>query len=363
MRGSIRERRPKVWNLCVELPPGPGGQRRQKNFTVYGAKRDAQRRLREILTELDKGRFTQPGKVTLEEHLEQWVQRTKVADTSRERYRNLIRQTVPVLGDVPLPKLTQEQIEEFLAGLPHSPRTVSLFHRLLVTALNDAVKRNLIRVNPAKGAEHPEIPHKRSRFLERDEVALILRSIEGRRLHPMVLVGATTGLRAGEVAGLKWADLVLPRSGPGRLSVHRTVQRLSGQGPVAANAPKTKHSRRTITLPTVTVRALRIHRWKQYRLYRWMPQEFVFCAARGGVINPSWISQRFSEVCKALGIDASFHALRHTHASQLIEDNVPLKVISERLGHSSITVTADTYGHLLRGLDERVANLIDSHFV
>lgn len=363
MKGSIRERRPKVWNLCVELPPGPGGKRRQKNFTVYGAKRDAQRRLREILTELDQGKYTPPGKTTVGQFLTEWQERLKVAPSTESMYRSISKNhLLPGLGRIVLSKLTKDDLEQFYYALPRAPSTVKLIHVVLTVALNDAVARNLINTNPAIGADRPSFEPEVAEFLEHDELDRILKAMRGSRNYPAVMVAATTGLRVGEVAGLKWVDF---SAKTGKLSVRRSVVRLPGGELVINSSLKTKHSRRTISLPAATIRTLREHRWRQYRTYQPLGfrPEFIFPSTEGGIPSPDLISQAFTRVCQKLGIKASFHALRHTHASQLIEAGVQLKVISERLGHASINITADLYGHLLRGVDEQAANAINKHFV
>jgi integrase len=322
VKGSIRERRPKVWNLCVELPPGPGGQRRQKNFTVYGAKRDAQRRLREILTEMDQGKFTQPGKVSVGQYLTQWLEQLTVSPTTQKSYGTCCRlHLIPALGHLQLTKLTKRHIEECYGNLArdHAPSTIRQFHRILTIALNDAIKRNLIFFNPAADAKRPTVVREEARFLEADELDKVLKSLQGSIPYPAVLLGATTGLRVAEVAGLKWTDLVFNRSGGGKLSVRRIVVRLPGQGDVVQSAPKTKHSRRTVSLPPVTVKALRAHRWWQYRTYQPLGfrPEFVFTSMEGGIASPDVISQTFSRACKRLGIEATFHALRQSYAQKL----------------------------------------------
>jgi integrase len=366
MKGSIRERRPKVWNICVELPPAPGGQRRQKNYTVYGAKRDAQRRLREILTELDQGKFVQPGRVLVSEYLTDWLDRLKVSLATEDRYRNCCtNQIIPHIGHLVLSKLTTRAVEDCYAELAkvYAPRTIRLVHRTLVTALNAALKGKLITENPAIGAERPTVLATEARFLEENDLRRVLDKMKAESHHyPAVLLAATTGLRIGEIAALQWSDLDLK---VGKVSIRRNVERLTGKGLSLKDTPKTKHGRRTVTMPKVTTQALRRHRWHQYRRYQQLGlrPEFVFPNPYGELISPAAISQAFGRHCRAIGIDASIHSLRHTHAAQLIADGIPLKVISDRLGHSSIRVTADVYGHLIRGVDEQAADLINERFV
>lgn len=361
MKGSIRERRPKVWNICVELPPGPGGKRRQKNYTTYGAKRDAQRRLREILTELDQGKYTPPGRMTVGQYLAQWLERQTVEASTLRSYETICRvRIVPALGHIVLSKLTGADIEQFHANSPCSPATVRQTQRILSVALNAAVRQGLIPSNPALGAKRPKVVDEGARYLEQDEFTRLLGALKGSQHFPAVLVAATTGMRVGEIAGLMWNDF-----SAGRLSVRRTVIRTAGGELQIKPAPKTKHGRRTISLPPVTIRALREHRWRQYRTYQPLGfrPEFMFPSPEGGADSPDNIAQAVSRASERCGIDASFHSLRHTHASQLIAEGVSLKVVSERLGHASITITADLYGHLLRGVDEAAANAINNRVI
>ena len=365
MKGYLLERRPQVWRISVDLPPGPGGKRKQKTETYYGGKRGAQARLREILTALDQGTYSDSGKITVGDYLLGWLKKLKVSNATAERYRTCCTlHLIPALGHHQLSKLTTVAVEDCYANLNLAPRTIRLIHRTLVTALNAAIRRKLLGSNPAVGAERPTVVADEARFLHDDELARVLDAAKARgNFYVPILLAATSGLRVGEIAALQWRDVTLSKAG-GKVSVKRTVERLAGIGLQVKDTPKTKHGRRTVALPAITVRALRIHRWKQYRAYQplGLKPEWVFPNSYGELNSPSNISQAFTRICTKLGVDASIHALRHSHASQLIASGVPLKVISDRLGHSSIRVTADIYGHLIRDADEKAADLINERF-
>jgi integrase len=174
-----------------------------------------------------------------------------------------------------------------------------------------------------------------------------------------VLLAATTGMRRGEVLALHWRDLDL---GVGRLTVRRTVEQTKSG--LRFKEPKTKGSRRTITLPAITIEALARHKAQQAeeRMQLGLGKcDLVFTRWDGEPVNPRNFTKEFSRCVRAAGTrPIGFHGLRHTHLSHLMASGVPVKVVAERAGHASAKMTLDVYGHVLPGMQEDVARQVDA---
>lgn len=227
-------------------------------------------------------------------------------------------------------------------------------HMIVRAALDLAVERELVVRNVAHGARARRRPPTRAaaRVWNAAELRTFLHAARSQRLYPALHLAACTGMRRGEVAGLKWSDL--DTSGE-RLSISRTLQNVGGT-PVEFGV-KTRASRRTVELDRATVNELR--RWRQ-RLHRdGLPHgrdDWMFCNASGRFPNPESIGQLFDRVVRRSGLPRiRFHDLRHTHASLLIADGAPIKVVSERLGHAHPAYTMHTYQHLWPGMSARAA--------
>jgi integrase len=197
--------------------------------------------------------------------------------------------------------------------------------------------------------------------LDEEQSATLLRIAEGTRMYVPVLVAVTTGLRRGELLALQWRDLDLEAA---TLTVNRSLEQTKAG--LAFKSPKTEKARRTITLAHVTVDALRRHHAQQLRTRLALGEEYndqglVFPRSDGQPWKPSLLTDAFWYVIRRSNLPIRrFHDLRHTHASQLLRQGIHPKVVSERLGHSSIVITLNTYSHLLRGLQEEVASKVDA---
>ena len=200
----------------------------------------------------------------------------------------------------------------------------------------------------------------RDRCLSSDRHPSRSRAGEGTSLHMPLLLALGTGMRRGELLGLRWSDVDLDA---GMLVVNQTLQEAYGE--LHFNEPKTTKSRRRITLPGVVVDALRAHRAEQARktLARqpnWSDSEFVLAAPHGGPWRPAGFDRIWRRFKKKQKIECRFHDLRHTHATQLLKAGVHPKVVSERLGHASIGIALDTYSHVMPGMQEEAAEKIDA---
>lgn len=375
MKGHITQRAKGTWSVIVELGRDANGKRKQKWITVKGTKKKAQSELNQLLVSLDQGTYVEPTKQTVAEFLRLWISITesKVAPKTFDRYQEIIeKHLIPNLGHYRLTKLSTDAIEAYYAetlangrldgkgGL--APRTVHHYHRLLCKALNHAVKKRRLAYNPATLADAPTVQHEEMRALTTDETANLLLTAQGSRLYAPVLTLVTSGLRRGELLGLRWKDIDFDK---GTLSVNQSVQQIKRE--VSLKPPKTKRSRRTLSLPSITLDALRAHQIEQKKLrlqlgkYYQTELDLVFPNIEGGI----WLPDVFSSAFRALVAKSGLghfraHDTRHTHASQLLRDGVNPKIVSERLGHSTVAFTLDVYGHVMPDMEAETAAIIDA---
>jgi integrase len=375
-KGHIRARGPGAWELKYDAGIDPvTGRRVTKYKTVRGAKRDAQRELRAILTAIDGGAYVDPTKLTVAEWLRQWLDEAQhsVARKTLERYREIVElHLIPALGAIPLAKLQAASIQSYYAQALASGRrdgagglsaqTVVHHDRVLNVALKRARSLRLITGNPVEDVSRPKVKHREIEVLEPAEAAALLAVARGTRMFPIIFLALATGLRRGEVLGLRWSDVDLTRR---TLTVAQSLEQTASGG-LRFKSPKTKRSRRTIALSPALVEELQTHRAKQAadRLALGLgrdPAGLVFTGIDGDPIRPDGVTRTFAAIVKRANVKPiSFHGLRHTHATDLLRAQVHPKIASERLGHSSIAITMDTYSHAIAGLQEDAAQRIDA---
>jgi len=376
MRGHIRQRGKRSWQIKFDDGRDPStGKRRIRYKTVSGTKREAERELNKMLSDLDRGSFVDAGRLSTGQFLKNWLSDHAAHSVSRktfERYEEIVRtHLVPKFGALKLSALRPSHIqrawgEDLLSGRRDgrgglSARTIQHHHRVLSQALSQAVRLQLLAVNPATAVSPPRPQRREILVLQDDELASLLRALEGNPMYVPVLLAATTGLRRGEVFGLRWKDIDLDRR---ELSVSRTLEQT--RTGLRFKAPKTARSRRTVSLAEITVETLRTHRIRQAsgRLALGLgkdPTDLVFADHDGAPVNIERISRKFSQEVTSLGLPpVTFHGLRHTHITNLLKAGIHPKIASERAGHASISITLDTYSHVVPGMQEDAAKKVDA---
>lgn len=377
MQGHIRKRAKASWTVVLDLGRDPAtGRRRRLWRSIKGTKRDAEALLVQLLHQRDSGVDQPPGKVTVADYLRRWLEdyaRPNTAPKTFRTYTDIVnRHLIPALGAIPLAKLRPGHIQAFYSqALQHgrlnglrpglSPRTVLRFHQILHVALRHAIKWQLLARNPADAVEPPRTPRSEMRILLPAEIRAIIDTADGTPYGCLVHLAVTTGMRMGELLGLHWRD-VDPDAGV--LHVHQALQWLPGQG-FAFREPKTQGSRRQIALTPASVQRLREHRQAQLE-HRMMlgpghsDQDLVFSTALGTPIEPSNLRRTWLRIVKEAGLgQLRFHDLRHAHATLMLQQGVHPKIVSERLGHSGVGITLNTYSHVLPGLQEQAAAQFD----
>jgi integrase len=275
-------------------------------------------------------------------------------------YRQALEgRVLPRLGALELRKLRPRHISELYAdllanggrderrGTALSARTVRYTGMVLTRALDDAVRLGYMATNPAKLVERPKAQDVEMRVWSAAEARAFLEHVREDRLYALWALYLTTGLRRGEALGLRWADVDLAT---GRLSVRRTLVAVKGRP--EWSAPKTERSRRVVAIDRETVTILKAHRTAQLeeRLKTgggYHDDDLVFATVAGSVLHPDNVTNAFDRRVRAAGLPRiRLHDCRHSAATLLLGEGVPLKVVSERLGHSSIAVTGDLYQHV-----------------
>jgi integrase len=390
MQGHIRKQGNGSWELKFDLGRDPlTGRRVTKYVTFRGTKRKAQDELTRLLAHRDDGSYVDPTKMTVAEYLHHWLAADidrRVAARTAARHREIVEKNIiPRLGSVPMRKLSGVHIEAFETELQRegwvkhrapakdgaghgeqerrglSAQTVLHVHRTLSQALSHAVRLGVLPKNPTVLVKPPRPERREIKILTKDEIGVMLRAAEGTALHMPVLVALTTGLRRGELLGLRWSDLDLKA---GTLTVNQALERV--RGTIAFKAPKTKTSRRRITLPTVTIEALQQHRTAQAeeRLMFGLgrdPRGLVFSRADGKPLDADSLTKAFGRLVAATGVTPiTLHGLRHTHISHLLMDGVHVKVVAERAGHASVNITLAVYAAYIPSLQADAALRVDA---
>jgi len=370
MRGHAFKRG-NTWSYKFDLDVGADGRRRQRSKGGFASKRKAQAALAEELARTSQGRALEPTRMTVAEYLQaQWLPSLHdLRPNTRLSYETLARRhVVPHVGQIPLTKLTTEDCDRLYTllgqtvtakGRPLSPATIRRIHALLHAALNAATDRNLVPRNVADRVRLPRVPRPTLATWSPEELVRFLEHAAGDRLAGLYLLLATTGLRRGEAVGLPWSAVNLDA---GTLSVRQAL--LSIRYRTEMSEPKTRHGERVVALDRITVEVLRLVRRQQQgdaaTLGRaWTDTGLVFTREDGSAWHPEYVSKHFTDLAKAAGVPAiRLHGLRHTHASLGLLSGVHLKVMQERLGHSSISVTGDLYSHVAPGLQRAAAQQV-----
>lgn len=341
---------------------GYDGDGKQVRRSVTGrTKGQVVERMRELQGAIDQGQDPAARDLTVARFLATWLDDVlpgSVAASTERQYRDVVRlYVVPTIGQKRLRTLQARDVARMLRQLDEegrSPNTRRLARSVLRRALRWAEAEGMVARNVAALANGVKVGRSDGRTLTPDQARQLLAHLTGDRLEAAFAVALALGLRRGELLGLSWEDVTLDATPP-RLTVSRNLTRVAGRG-LALDETKTAGSRRTVHLPSPVVAALRTHRARQAeeRLVagpgwteRPLGADLVFRTPFGTPTDPDNFRNHCYRITEAAGLGRwSPHELRHSAASLLIAQGVPLKLVSEALGHGSIRITADVYGHL-----------------
>jgi integrase len=384
--GHIRRRGAKSWEIRFDVGRDPvTGKRRTQTKTVRGTKKEAQAELRRQLNALDEGTFVEPAKLTVAEYLDWWLTNEaafNVTTRTLQGYREKVdKHVVPEIGAVRLQKLQPIHLQEMYTRKLQSgrrdgrgglaPRSVVQLDRILNVALKRARQLRLIANNPVDDVRRPQIPKHEVDVLTDAEVKALLAHLDGTRLYVPVYLALSTGLRRGELLGLQWRDIDFDAK---RLHVRRSVEQTRPQEAdsgaryvLTLKEPKTKASKRTVSLPDSALEVLAAHQRAQKEerlklgLGRPEPESLLFTKLDGSMLVPDHVGAQFKVAAGKAGLGKrGLHTLRHTHITNLLRVGVHVKVASERAGHSSVSVTLDIYSHVVPDMQDDAAQKVDA---
>ena len=358
--GSIYKRANGTWSVQATLQ----GRRLSHTFKTQW---ECQEWLKKTRSQIDNGMTLASTKISLGEYLTSWLTSTKTskAPNTWQHYKRLIRNyIIPNLGEIKVRDLRPENIQAFYNRLfdrQVGVYTIRKIHGTLHSALQQAVKTCMIGRNPASFAQPPREPANEMDILTESQVGQLLVAAQGHRLEALYYLAVISGMRQMELLGLKWNDLDWVKQ---TLKIERQLLRPDGDG-VNFSSPKTRYGKRSIALGTKTIEILRKHHERQQaeRLKGsevWKEYGLIFTTSNGTPIHPRNLLRDFKKLLHDTGLPPfRFHDLRHTAASILLNQGIPVITVSRRLGHARASITLDIYGHLIPTMQNDVAELID----
>lgn len=376
MRGHItRGRSAGTWYLRVELQHDGNGKRRQRRETMRGTKADAQRRLRDLLGEIEAGGYADAQRMTVAKVGQRWLatKEHRVAAKTYAFYASHLRlYIVPALGSLRVESLRPAHIEAAIGVWTHgkrndrekgalSSRSVAHLFNTLRTMLRWAVKMRMLAQNAADAVDPPRFERKEMRVVDAAGVTRLLRAAQGTDLQAIVAVAIGTGLRRGELLALRWSDVDLDQR---RLAVRRSLETVKGV--TRTKPPKTARSARTIALPPFVADILLAGQRRQTELRRGLgltlPEDgWIFVRADGSSWEPGAFSLAFARFVKRAKLPhIRFHDLRHSFGTLALASGVDLQTVSRALGHESTAITSRTYLHAIEALQQDAAARIDA---
>jgi integrase len=371
MAGQIIRRGDRKWLVRIFLGTDPATRkRRYHNHTVHGTKKNAERYRTAALRGLDLGTFVEPTRLSLGAYLDRWLEeaaKPRVRARTYDDYKWLLDKYVrPALGELRIDRIRPLDVQAVYNGMRErglTGRTVHVTHNVVRQALQQAVRWQLIPRNAAEFVDLPRWERREMRALSAAEVARFRKAAADDAWGLLFDFALATGMRPGETLGLRWADVDLKAQ---TATVHQVLAGRAGAW--RFEPPKTEKSRRTIPLPSSVAHALAAHKRLQAasRLKRaadYQPYDLVFAAANGAPLDSrNLVRRHLKPILKRAKLPASLrlYDLRHTCATLLLAAGENPKVVSERLGHAGITLTLDTYAHVLPGMQQAATTRLES---
>lgn len=361
-----------LWYVVVDVGRDAAGKRKQKWHGGFKTRREAEAARAKIINDMNIFTHLLPtGVVSSHFVRKDWLpmMRSQVKPSTWDSYRrNLELYVLPRLGHLELHKVSQKHLNSLYAELLASGRrngrgglsvkTVRYLHTTIHKVFEDACDAQLVAQNPAARARPPRLQaasRQEMRFWTAEQLGQFLAHARGHRLHAAFHLAAMTGMRRGEVLGLRWKDVDLGRR---RLSIRQTI--ISVAYDVVVSTPKT-HQARVVDLDPGTVEILNRHQLDQINgrsewAYDREAHDLVFTREDGRPLHPEGFTRLFNRQVAKSGLPRiRFHDLRHTHASIAVQAGIPVKVISERLGHESPAFTLKQYAHAMPGMQKDAA--------
>ncbi len=366
MNGSIRSKGAGKWELVYDIGRDPlTNRRRQRSRTFEGSKRQADKELRRLVTEIDSGRLTDSGTTVTDmvQHRIELIADRRAPSTIRE-YRRILRERIdPAIGDTPLTKLTTQRLDDFYRALERDEGlksgSIHQIHTLISSSLKQAVKWGWLEHNVAANTTRPPVRHREAEPPSMTQVKEILANAdEGNEVYAtMFRLAIATGMCRGELAGLKWSDLDVDTR---KLRVRRAIS--TGDGVHEKSTKSGRNRRMTLDRGSVEMMSdykVNVRQRSTDAGYDIATDAYIFSHQIEGAtpVHPDNVSKAFERIRGEHG-SVRLHDLRHAHATQLIANGVDIPTVSKRLGHEKVSTTLDIYAHVLDENDDEAADII-----
>ena len=365
--GNIRKRKDGHWEGRFTAGHDPVTGKQIIKNVLGKTQTEVKEKLKKALVEAGQVDFAKSGKYTVSTWMDEWfenVAKIKVRPASHQTYKGYIDNHIkPNIGNIPLEKLTTMDLQKFYRKLltkgrverieskeqPKglSAKTVRNINQVISSAMDLAVAQKIIPANPTNACELPKVEHQEMQTIPAEQLQAFLNEARATGVYEMYYIELATGLRRGELLGLKWQDVDWKN---GIIKVRRQVARVDGQ---IVEAPlKTKNSYRTVTISQQAIEVLKQQKTKTH-------DQYVFPSPNGGPISPDSVNNMLKRVLERAGIPkVRFHDLRHTFATLALQNGVDIKTVSGMLGHFSAGFTLDTYAHVTTSAQKEAAQTI-----
>lgn len=366
MKGSVKKEG-SSWYYVVDLGKDEFGKRKRKKQRGFKTKKEAEQALAKVVNEVNNGTYVEPTKTLYSDFLNEWLE-NKRNSIKKQTYENYILLSnihiIPSLGSLTVSQLTPMVIQRFINDLLNKGLSASYVKKILAIltgSLKKAEQWGMIHKNPTSLIEKPRLTKKEMLVWDEKEIEQFLKVAQADRLYIAFLLAITTGMRQGEILGLRWKDIDFES---GILYIRQT---LSHDGKIFLSEAKTKSSLRSIHLPNESIEALKKHRrmviQEKLKAEHYTDLDLVVCTVHGTQVNASNLNRTFKRLQEEAKVTKiRFHDLRHTHATLLIKLGINPKVVAERLGHSNTRMTLDTYSHVLPNMQEEAVQKLNVMF-
>ena len=369
---KAKTRKGQSWQMTVEMPRDPiTGERKRKNKTVTGTKKEADQALRRFITELERGEYIEDNNITVSDWLQKWLEVyivPTVSPTTLVGYKGMIRRYIdPLIGHLQVQELNALAVQIWVNKLKVSPSTgepltagtIKHTYHVLRGAMDKAVQAGLIHRSPCSGIQLPKGEKKKPVIYDETQIQQLLDFARGTEMELIIDLELCMGMRRGELLGLQWQDVNWDKK-----QIHIVRSRVAVDGKSVVKQPKTESGTRTLDVPEILMKKLKAYKVKcmeqKIRVgRRLLEEDFIIVHPDGKPIYPEYVSQMFTKLQKRAGLPkCRFHDLRHLCASIMVKQGVEVKVAQERLGHKDITTTMNIYAHVLPGSAREAAEKI-----
>jgi integrase len=378
VRGHIRKRVYKsgtTWQIVIEHGLDENGNRKRTYKSTNGTKKEAEKEMQQLLNELEGGTFIEESKMTVATYLRSWLKtyvEPNLSPTTIDGYKsNVENYIIPNIGTIPLQKLSPMHLQDMYLKLSKngrldgkgglSPTTIRAIHRTLGKALDQALRMQQVKRNVSSLVTIPKVKRYDAEIYDENEIINLLTAAKGTDMEVPITIGATLGLRRGEILGLKWSDINLIE---GKMTISNNL--VSTSSGAVFTTPKTDKSCRILELSEGVITLLKKHRLSQKENKiklgsAYKDNDLVCCYPDGSWYEPKNFSKKFAWFLKKHGLrHIRLHDLRHSNATLMLTYGIPAKVASQRLGHSSINITLDLYSHVTSNMQKEVAEKIEN---